>query len=88
MLKIFTYNCHGLYSSIQYIIDFCDRYDLIFLQEIWLFKYDLSILCSLHPLSEGFGCSAIDESNDIIQGRPYGGLGILIRKTIRPFAQL
>ena len=87
MLKIITYNCHGLYSSIQGVIDLCDRYDLIFLQEIWLFKYDLSILCNLHPLFEGFGCSAIDESNGIIQGRPYGGLGILIRKTIRPFAQ-
>ena len=87
MLKIITYNCHGLYSSIQDIIDLCDRYDLIFLQEIWLFKYDLSILCNLHPLFEGFGCSAIDESNGIIPGRPYGGLGILIRKTIRPFAQ-
>ena len=65
MLKIITYNCHGLYSSIQDIIDLCDRYDLIFLQEIWLFKYDLSILCNMHPLFEGFGCSAIDESNGI-----------------------
>ena len=76
-----------MYSSIQDIIDFCGRYDLIFLQENWLFKYDLSILCNLHPLFKGFGCSAIDESNGIIQGRPYGGLGILIRKTIRSFAQ-
>ena len=41
----------------------------------------------MHPLFEGFGCSAIDESNGIIQGRPYDGLGIVIRKTIVPFAQ-
>ena len=74
MLIIITYNCHCLYSSIQDIIDLCDRYDLIFVQEIWLFKYDLSILCNLHPLFEGFGCSAIDESNGIIQGRPYGDM--------------
>ena len=71
MLKLITYNCHGLYSNIQNIIDICDWYDLIFLQEIWLFKYDLSILCNVHPLFEGFGCSAIDESNGIIQGRCY-----------------
>ena len=74
-------------SSILDIIDRCDTYDLIFLQEIWLFKYDLSILCNLQPLFEGFRWCAIDKSNGIIQGRPYGGLGILIRKTIRPFAQ-
>ena len=31
-------------SSIHDVLHLCDQYDLIFLQETWLFKHELSIL--------------------------------------------
>ena len=86
MLKVITHNCHGLMSSIHDILHLCDQYDLIFLQETWLFKHELSILNNLHVQFEAFGCSAIDDSNGIVRGRPYGGLGVLIRKSFRPIS--
>ena len=73
-------------SSIHDVLHLCDQYDLIFLQETWLFKHELSILNNLHVQFEAFGCSAIDDSNGIVRGRPYGGLGVLIRKSFRPIA--
>ena len=73
-------------SSIHDVLNLCDQYDLIFLQETWLFKHELSILNNLHVQFGAFGCSAIDDSNGIVRGRPYGGLGVLIRKSFRPIA--
>ena len=86
MLKVITYNCHGLLSSLQDVIELCNHYDLIFLQETWLFKHELCILNNLHVLFKAFGCSAVDDSDGIVRGRPYGGLGVLIRKSFRPMA--
>ena len=80
MLKVITYNCHGLMSSIHDVRHLCDQYDLIFSQETWLFKHELSILNNLHVQFEAFEGSA----NSIVRGRLYGRLGVLIRKSLRP----
>ena len=37
---------------------------------------------------KAFGCSAVDDSDGSVRGRPYGGLGVLIRKSFRPMADL
>ena len=87
MVKVITYNCQGIKSSIHDIYELTKHYDLIFLQEIWLFTYELSILSTINSEFESFGISAIDDSNGIVQGRPYGGMGILIRKSYRKHAE-
>ena len=73
MIRIITYNC-----------SIVDLYDLIFLQEIWLFKFELNLISTILPEFEAYGISAIQDSEEIINGRPYGGLAILIRKQYRP----
>ena len=70
MLRIITYNCYNIKNSIQDICDLCNSYDLIFLQEIW-------------SDFEGFGTTAMGISNGIMSGRPYGGVAVLVRKSIR-----
>ena len=47
MVKVITYNCQGIKSSIHDIYELTKHYDLIFLQEIWLFTYELSILSTI-----------------------------------------
>ena len=86
MLTVITYNCHGLLSGLQDVTELCNQCDLIFLQETWLLKHELFLLNNLHVLFEAFGCSAVDDSDGIVRGRPYGGLGVLIRKSFRPMA--
>ena len=87
MVKVITYNCQGIKSSIHDIYELTKHYDLIFLQEIWLFTYELSVLSTINSEFESFGISAIDDSNGIVQGRLYGGMGILIRKSYRKHAE-
>ena len=82
-LRVVTFNCNGVKSSIFEIQKFCNNYDVIFIQELWLFKYELNMLCNISSDFEGIGLSAMDDSYSIIQGRPYGGVGILIRKSLR-----
>ena len=88
MLRIITCNCYNIKSSIQDISDLCNSYDLIFLQEIWLFQHELSLLSNISSEFEGFGTTAMDTSNGIILGRPYGGVAVLIRKSIRNKCQI
>ena len=60
-LRIMSYNCYGLKSSLVDLYNLCDRSDVIFLQETLLFKHEQSILSNVHPDFEGMGISAIDE---------------------------
>ena len=71
-------------SSIVDLCELCRHNDLIFLQEIWLFKFELNLISTIYPEFEAYRISAIQDSEEIINGRPYGGLVILIRKQYRP----
>ena len=90
MLRIITYNCYNIKNSIQDICDFCNSYDLIFLQEIWLFQHELPVplLSNICSDFEGFGTTAKDISNGIMSGRPYGEVAVLVRKSIRKECQV
>ena len=87
MIRAITFNCQGLKSSIHDIQALCSTYDLIFIQESWLFQFELTLLSEIDTDFEGFGISAIDDSTNIVRGRPYGGTAILIRKQYRSIAQ-
>ena len=82
MIRAVTYNCQGLKSIIHDVQALCSSYDLIFIQESWLFQYELLILSRIDSEFEGFGLSAIDDITNIVQDRAYGGMAILIRKSI------
>ena len=88
MLRIITYNCYNIKNSIQDICDLCNSYDLIFLQKIWLFQHDLPLLSNICNDFEGFGTTAMDISNGIMPGRPYGGVAVLVRKSIQKECQV
>ena len=88
MLRVITYNCFNIKSSIQDSCDLCNSYDLVFLQETWLFEHELHLLSNICSDFEGFGTSAMDISNGIFSGRPHGGVAVLIRKSIRKACQL
>ena len=49
MISIITYNCYGMKSSIVDLYELCRHNDLIFLQEIWLFKFELNLISTIHP---------------------------------------
>ena len=86
-LKTVSFNCHGLKSSTFEIKDLCSNHDIIFLQETWLFEQELTLLSNIHPEFEGCGVSGMDSENHLLTGRPFGGIGILWKKSISKFVK-
>ena len=81
-LKICSYNCEGFKSSTDAVRDLCVNHDIILLQETWFYKDELHLLSNIHPIFSGFGTSAMHDEYKLIKGRPYGGIGILVRSDL------
>ena len=67
------------------VSNLCDNSGIVLLRETLLFPHELSVLSTAHPEFEGMGVSAIDTTEIIIVGRPYGGVAILIRTELREY---
>ena len=81
VLTISSYNCKNIKSSTDNVRQLCDVNDIVFLQETWLTYDELCIMKSLHPDYYSDGVSAMDTSCGMLRGRPFGGIGILWRKS-------
>ena len=44
------------------------------------------MLSQVHPDFKGYGLSAMNTCTGFFRGRPFGGVGILVKKSIRPMA--
>lgn len=80
-LRIVSYNCKNLKSSIPEINNLCNEFDVVLLQEHWLHHFELDMLNSINQLFYGRGFSAMN-ADVMTLGRPFGGLGILWRKSL------
>ncbi|CAK1582534.1 unnamed protein product [Parnassius mnemosyne] len=58
----------------------CQKVDIVALQETWLLPFDIPYLAKIHQDFEYTGKSAVNISEGILKGRPYGGVAILWRK--------
>ena len=81
-LRFVSYNCRGFKSARGDIYRLCYNHDIVLLQETWLLPDELHVLNELHPEFHGFGSSAVNINDGVLNGRPYGGLGILWRKSM------
>ena len=66
----------------------CDPSHFVFLQEHWLLPCNLAVLNSIHADFLGTGHSAVDISQDVLVGRPYGGTAILYHKQLAPYIKV
>ena len=60
--------------------ELCAKSDLVCLQEHWLLPNEANLLSHISADFLAVGSSAVDTSEDILTGRPYGGTAILCRK--------
>ena len=82
-LRLKSYNCRSLKNSLNSIRLICETSDLVFLQETWLAKFELSVLHNIHAEFIGYGVSAFDSKEALLSGRPYGGIAVLFRKSLQ-----
>ena len=81
-IRITSFNCRSLKSSIDEIRELCQISEIILLQETWLLGIDEPILNQISTDFYGQGVSAVDPHNAIISVRLFGGLAILWRKSL------
>ena len=79
-MRIASYNCRSSKRNTGGIQLLCNSCDIVFLQEHWLFPADLPSLNRIHDEFMSFGISSMNVSDDIVLGRPYGGLAVMWRK--------
>ena len=87
-IRTISWNCNGFKSSVYDINTLCNHYDIIFIQEHWLRNDELYLFNTVHCDFTGFGISAIQTDNGFISGRPYGGVGIIWRKSLAKYISI
>ncbi|XP_026331665.1 uncharacterized protein LOC113239015 [Hyposmocoma kahamanoa] len=68
--------------SVDCVRTLCRTADIICLQELWLLQEDIPYLSSIDPEFGFTGKSAVDTGAGILRGRPFGGVGVLWRKSL------
>ena len=82
-IKVASYNLHGMNQGHSLLTNLCKTFDIIFVQEHWLYPDELSILEALNPDFMSVATSSMtDIGSRIRHERPHGGVGILIRKSL------
>ncbi len=83
-LKLTTLNANNVVTNKQYLLNLLKTFDMIFLQETWLFTYQLGQLNLLDEHFDSHG-KAVDENDPIPpvqKPRGYGGVATLTRNNI------
>ena len=82
-LNIISWNIFGLKRNIPLLNMFCKNFKgIIALQEALLWPHDLAICDSIHEDFRTFSTSSMQVTDQIIAGRPKGGLSFLWHKSL------
>ena len=73
-LSIVSLNCNDFKSSSGFVSSVFNECDIAILQETWLLPNELCSPSNLRFDCDAYSTSAVDLSNGILIGRPYGGL--------------
>ncbi len=80
-MKILSWNCHGFKSNGSWLLPIINNYDIVLLQETWLHSFEENEL-KIFLEFNFFHQSAMPPGRLSIRGRPYGGLAILLKKSM------
>ena len=81
LLRVLSFNCHGVSDKLPIINDLCCEASVVLLQETWLLPHNLSTLNSVNAHFNVCSISAVDVGVNLV-GRPYGGVSIMWRKDL------
>jgi len=81
-LSLCTFNCRSVKNSRPDVWELCNNHDIVCVQEHWLMSHELDNLSQIHDDCLSWATSAMDISNNVLTGRPYGGTGILYKRKI------
>ena len=83
-LKITSFNCKGFkYRNYNYINDIFKSFNILMLQETWLYNFEHCNFVSKIPNCNYHAVSGMNEADMSRVGRPYGGVAIIWHKGLR-----
>jgi len=79
-----TYNMHGFNNDSVFLKQLCLSNDIVFVQEHWHLNSHLHKFNGINDNFCFYGKSAMDsvQSVGLLRGRPFGGVGVLWRKSL------
>ncbi|CAK1598235.1 unnamed protein product [Parnassius mnemosyne] len=80
--RLISFNCKSIKRSFEGVRELCRSADVIALQETWLLPHELPLLSTIDSDFGATGTSAINTSDGLLTGRPYGGVALLWRKSV------
>ena len=85
-----SYNMHGFNTGRSGLLELCNNIHAIAVQEHWLHDNNLQLLNSVHSEFAALSISSMSERlcTSVYYGRPYGGVGLLLRKSFSPDVNL
>ncbi|KAJ2950223.1 hypothetical protein O0L34_g11585 [Tuta absoluta] len=83
-IKLISFNCKSVKTSMDCVRGFCRDADIIALQETWLLPHDIPLLGEIDEEFSATGKSAVDTGKELLIGRPYGGVALLWRRAVFP----
>ena len=81
-LKITSFNCHGIGSSIDTIRQLTDEFQIVMLQETWLYSDEFTKVSQISDTFQSFSLSSMTLDDKLLTGRPHGGLSIMWNKSL------
>lgn len=83
-LKCLSYNLHGFNQGSSLLNNTCNEVDCILIQEHWLTPANLGKIANFSKNFFFYGKSAMEVAvaNSVLKGRPYGGVGILLKNNL------
>ena len=89
-LSFLSFNIKGLKPrNYDYLVDLYNKYDILLIQETWLYKFEENKVLELLNGSRCFSTSAMNDNEIGRLGRPYGGCMIIWKHSINvPIFQL
>ena len=76
ILRLCFYNCRGIKSGKNYLIQLLDDCDVCLLQEHWLLSSELGFLNDIYSEFTVYCCSVIDIFSKIFKDRPFKELHV------------
>ena len=81
-LKLLSFNCHRVKSSSNTLQQFTKDFDILMIQEHWLYPDELTYMSFLSEYFCSFSTSSMTTDDKLLRGRPHGGVSILWRKSL------
>ena len=85
--RILSFNCEGVKRSKDFICDLLNTTDcnILCLQEIWTLDSTIDMLNTIQKDYMYTGISGVDNTVEILHGRPKGGVAILFKKSLAKY---